>query len=64
MKIAPIGTAALPLPNAAGEAKMVSEGPVAAGRPVLVAERTARYWRMNVAVGVLAISVIGGRSAL
>jgi predicted PurR-regulated permease PerM len=58
MKFAPIGTAALPLPNAAGEATVVSEVPVTAEQPVVVAERTARYWRMNVAVGVLAIIAV------
>ena len=58
MKFAPIGTAALPLPIAAGEATVVSEVPVTAEQPVAVAERTARYWRMNVAVGVLAIIAV------
>lgn len=55
MKFAPVGAGAMPLPDAAGEPTVVSEAPVPAAQPVAVAERGARYWRMNVAVGVLAV---------
>jgi predicted PurR-regulated permease PerM len=53
MKFAPVGAGVMPLPDAAGEPTVVSEAPVPAAQPV--AERGARYWRMNVAVGVLAV---------
>jgi len=54
MKLAPVGAGAMRLPDAAGEPMVVSEAPVPAAQPAAVAER-ARYWRMNVAVGVLAV---------
>jgi len=55
MKSALVGAGAIPLPEAAGEPTVVSEASVPAAQPVVVAERGARYWRMNVAVGVLAV---------
>ena len=55
MKFAPPGAGAMLLPDAAGEPTVVSEVPVPAAQPVAVAERGARYWRMNAAVGVLAV---------
>jgi predicted PurR-regulated permease PerM len=58
MRFAPSVAAAVPLHDAAGEAGVVSEEPVTAAQPVAVAERTARYWRMNVAVGVVAIIAV------
>jgi predicted PurR-regulated permease PerM len=45
----------MPLPGAAGEPTVVSEAPVPVAPPVAVVERAARYWRLNVAVGVLAV---------
>jgi len=55
MKFAPAGAGAMPLPGAAGEPTVVSEAPVPVAPPVAVVERAARYWRLNVAVGVLAV---------
>ena len=55
MKFAPAGAGAMPLPGAAGESTVASEAPVPAAPPVAVVERAARYWRLNVAVGVLAV---------
>ena len=55
MKIAPAGAGAMPLPDAAAEPRVDSDAAVPAPQPVEVGERRARYWRMNVAVGVLAV---------
>ena len=55
MKIASVNAEAMPLPEAAGESKGVSEAPVPAAQPVVVAERGPRNWRMGAALGVLAV---------
>ena len=48
------------MPEAASEPGAVSEEPVAAAQPKVVAERGSRYWRANVAIGVLAaIALVG-----
>ncbi len=55
MKIASVSAGAIPLPEAAAEPNAVPEAPDSAAQPVVVGERRPRYWRMNVAVGVLAV---------
>jgi predicted PurR-regulated permease PerM len=49
---------ATPLPDLAGEPIGVPKEPVAAVQSVPVAERIVRYWRMNVAVSLLAIIAV------
>jgi predicted PurR-regulated permease PerM len=49
---------ATPLPDLAGEPIEVPKAPVAAVQSVPVAERIVRYWRMNVAVSLLAIIAV------
>ena len=55
MKIASVSAGAVPLPEAASEPEVVSEEPVPAVQPEVVAERGSRYWRMNAAIGVLTV---------
>ena len=55
MKIASVSAGAVPLPEAASEPEAVSEEPVPAVQPEVVAERGSRYWRMNAAIGVLTV---------
>jgi predicted PurR-regulated permease PerM len=55
MTIAPAGAGTLPLLDAAGGLDTVSGTPVPAAQPVAEAERKPRYWRMDAAVGVLAV---------
>ena len=43
------------MPEAASEPEVVSEEPVPAVQPEVVAERGSRYWRMNAAIGVLTV---------
>ena len=49
---------ATPLPDPAGEPIVAPEAPVTAAQSVPVAERIVRYWRMNVAVSLLAIIAV------
>ena len=49
-----VDAGAVPLPNAAGVSNVAREAVLSAA----VAERSTRYWRMDVAVGVLAITAV------
>ena len=55
-----VDAVAVPLRNATGVPDVVHEAGAAAAQPVpvAVAERSTRYWRRNVAVGVLAIIAV------
>ena len=55
-----VDAGAVPLPNAAGVSNVAREAVLSAAQPVpvAVAERSTRYWRMDVAVGVLAITAV------
>ena len=55
MKVAPGGVGAIPFPDAAGGPEVVSETPVPAGQPVVVAERRVRDRYMSLAVGMMTV---------